>query len=340
MYEGFYRLSGKPFQLIPDARFFFNSKNHKRAMAYLRYGLKQGEGFIVITGDIGTGKTMLARNLFSELDRKEVVAAQLVTTQVEADDLIRMVSAAFGLPHDGISKATLLRNIEAFLRGQHAEGKRVLLVVDEAQNLPPRSVEELRMLSNFQEEGKALLQSFLLGQIELNRTLRAEGMEQFRQRIIAGFQLRPLERDETELYIKHRLERVGWAGDPSFSTESFAGIFEAAGGVPRRINMLCDRLLLFGALEEKHEIGAEEVALVKDEIAGEVGRGGETSPRSSGNGHAALSAHPPADAGDLQARLREVELEISRLRRQVQRDSRLLRQALLMQLGLGDDDQS
>lgn len=338
MYEGFYKLAGKPFQLIPDARFFFNSKHHKRAMAYLRYGLKQGEGFIVITGDIGTGKTMLARNLFGELDREEVVAAQLVTTQVEADDLLRLVCAAFGLPHDGLPKATLLRSLEVFLRTRRAEGKRILLVVDEAQNLPARSVEELRMLSNFQEEGRALLQSFLLGQIELNQTLQGEGMEQFRQRIIAGFQLRALDREETELYVKHRLQRVGWTDDPAFAGEAFDRIFDATGGVPRRINTLCDRLLLFGALEEKHEIGADEVDLVTEEIAGEVGRG--RPPAGSGPAAApAVQAAVQSPGGELQARLGQLEQEVAKLRRQVQRDSRLLRQALLMQLGLGDDDQ-
>ena len=338
MYEGFYKLAGKPFQLIPDARFFFNSKHHKRAMAYLRYGLKQGEGFIVITGDIGTGKTMLARNLFGELDREEVVAAQLVTTQVEAEDLLRLVCAAFGLPHDGLPKATLLRNLEVFLRARRAEGKRILLVVDEAQNLPARSVEELRMLSNFQEEGRALLQSFLLGQVELNQTLQGEGMEQFRQRIIAGFQLHALDRDETELYVKHRLQQVDWTGDPSFTTEGFDRLFDATGGVPRRINTLCDRLLLFGALEEKHEIGAEEVDLVTEEIAGEVGRGrlpGGVAPTVG----SLTPTTPYPLTGDAQVRLGQLEQEVARLRRQVQRDSRLLRQALLMQLGLGDDEE-
>ncbi|MCU0766271.1 MAG: XrtA-associated ATPase [Gammaproteobacteria bacterium] len=335
MYEGYYKLAGKPFQLIPDARFFFNSKSHKRAMAYLRYGLKQGEGFIVITGDIGTGKTMLVRNLFSELDRDEVVAAQLVTTQIEAEDLLRLVSAAFGLPHDDVSKATLLRNLEVFLRTRRAEGKRILLVVDEAQNLPKRSVEELRMLSNFQEDGRALLQSFLLGQIELNHTLQGEGMEQFRQRIIAGFELRPLDREETELYIKHRLERVGWAGDPEFTPAAFDRVFAATGGVPRRINTLCDRVLLFGSLEEKHRMDDEEIGLVSDEIANEVGRSGA---RGAARAAAPLSGGQDPVGGDVRERLAQLESEVARLRRQVQRDSRLLRQALLMQLGLGDDD--
>ncbi len=205
MYDDYYKLEGKPFQLTPDHRFFFNSKGHNRAMAYLRYGLEQGEGFIVITGGVGTGKTTLVRNLFEELTQKNVMAAQLVTTQVEAEDMLRMVCASFGLAHEGLNKATLLHNLEAIARARHAEGKQILLVVDEAQNLPARSVEELRMLSNFQVDNRALVQTFLLGQEEFKRTLQSSGMEQFRQRIIASYHLEPLSADETEKYIKHRL---------------------------------------------------------------------------------------------------------------------------------------
>jgi hypothetical protein len=182
------------------------------------------------------------------------------------------------------------------------------------------------------------LQSFLLGQVELNQTLQGEGMEQFRQRIIAGFQLRPLDREETESYVKHRLQRVGWAGDPSFTGEAFDRLFDATGGVPRRVNTLCDRLLLFGALEEKHDIGPDEVVLVTEEIAGEVGRG-----RLPVNGPVPVPGGLPTAAtalpAEAQARLAQLEQEVAKLRRQVQRDSRLLRQALLMQLGLGDDEQ-
>ena len=160
MYDEFYRLSGKPFQLTPDQRFFFASRVHHRAMAYLRYGLEQREGFIVITGPIGTGKTMLVRTLFSELNNREVMAAELVTTQVGPEDMLRMVCASFGLAHEGMNKATLLHNLEVIARTRFAEGKHILLVVDEAQNLPEQSLEELRMLANFQVDGRSLVQSF------------------------------------------------------------------------------------------------------------------------------------------------------------------------------------
>jgi putative secretion ATPase (PEP-CTERM system associated) len=270
MYDDFYKLSGKPFQLTPDHKFFFNSKGHNRAMAYLRYGLEQGEGFIVITGGIGTGKTTLVRNLFDELSNMNVMAAQLVTTQVDPDDMLRMVCASFGLAHEGLNKATLLHNLEAIARARHTEGKQMLLVVDEAQNLPPRSVEELRMLSNFQVNNKALVQTFLLGQEEFKRTLQSPGMEQVRQRIIASYHLDPLSADETEKYIVHRLQLVGWQQNPTFGEDVFRMIYEFSGGVPRRINAMCDRLMLFGCLEELRTIEKDAVLSVMQELEQEV----------------------------------------------------------------------
>src|SRR5262249_45499609 len=160
----FYKLSGKPFQLNPDPAFFFGSRGHKRAFAYLQYGLYQSEGFIIITGEVGTGKTTLVRNLFEHLDRTRVVAAQLVSTQLGADEMLRSVGVAFGLPVGNVNKAMLLGTLEAFLCQLATENKRALLIIDEAQNLTPRAIEELRMLSNFQLEDQALLQSFLVGQ--------------------------------------------------------------------------------------------------------------------------------------------------------------------------------
>ena len=166
MYESYYKLNARPFQLSPDPRFFYGSTNHKRAMSYLRYGLTQGEGFIVITGEIGTGKTMLVKTLIEELAKEDVVVAQLVTTQLQEDDTLRMVAASFGLSCEGLDKATILSNLETFMMSSTRKGKRLLLLVDEAQNLPQRSLEELRLLSNFQLGKKVLLQSFLLGQPE------------------------------------------------------------------------------------------------------------------------------------------------------------------------------
>jgi general secretion pathway protein A len=264
MYEAFYKLTVKPFQLNPDPNFYFGSRGHKRAMSYLEYGLHQGEGFIVITGEVGAGKTTLVRNLFVKLERDNVVGAQLVSTQLDADEILRMVTASFGLAHEEVSKAVLLKKLEGFLLACHKQGKRALLVVDEAQNLTQRAVEELRMLSNFQIGEKSLMQSFLLGQPEFRQTLQGEGMQQLRQRVIASYHLGPMDATDTRAYIEHRLNTAGWGGDPSFSDVAHAAIFDYTGGIPRRINTVCDRLMLMGYLEEKH---AFDVAEVNDVVA-------------------------------------------------------------------------
>ena len=265
MYETFYHLQGRPFQLTPDPRFFFSSRGHRRAVAYLVYGAHQGEGFIVITGEIGTGKTMLAATLAQKLASQNLIVAQVVSTRLGADDMVRMVAAAFGLPQDD-SKAVLLDRVAQFLLAGSRQGKRTLLIVDEAQNLPSLSVEELRMLSNFTHAGRPLLQTFLLGQPEFRKTLQGPEMEQLRQRVIASCHLGPMDRADTEAYIVHRLQTVGWRNDPSFSEDAFEGIYQHTGGIPRKINSLCDRLMLMGRLDERHAFTGGDVALVIDDM--------------------------------------------------------------------------
>jgi general secretion pathway protein A len=269
MYESYYGLSGKPFQLRPDPHFFFGSKGHKRAMAYLEYGLSQGEGFIVVTGEVGAGKTTLVRNLFNHLPSEQIVAAHIVNTHLDPDDTLRMVVAGFGLPYEGASKTDLLTRLEQFLRICDQQNKRALLVIDEAQNLNPKTVEELRMLSNFQTDDKSLLQTFLLGQPEFRTTLHSPGMQQLRQRVIASYHLGPMDADETRAYIEHRLATVGWKGDPSFDDGAYDAIFAYTGGIPRKTNTLCDRLLLMGYLEELHNFTAEHVNEVVTDISEE-----------------------------------------------------------------------
>jgi len=259
MYESFYGFNAKPFQLKPDPSFFFGSKGHKRAMAYLEYGLSQGEGFIVLTGEVGAGKTTLMRNLFRKLQTSEIVAAQIVNTHLDSNDILRLVAAAFGLSHDATSKAALLLELEQFLRQCDQQGKRALLVVDEAQNLSAHTLEELRMLSNFQTEDKPLLQTFLLGQPEFRRTLLGANMQQLRQRVIATYHLGPLDLLETRNYIEHRLKTVGWNNDPAIDEDAFSLIYNYTNGIPRKINLFCDRLLMMGCLEELHYFGKKEV---------------------------------------------------------------------------------
>jgi general secretion pathway protein A len=266
MYENYYGFSAKPFRLRPDPHFFYGSKGHKRAMAYLDYGLSQGEGFIVITGEVGAGKTTLVRNLLNNLPSEQIIAAHIVNTHLDSDDTLRMVVSAFGLEYENVSKADLLTRLERFLRACDQEGRRALLIVDEAQNLTARTVEELRMLSNFQTDDRPLLQTFLLGQPEFRTTLHSVGMQQLRQRVIASYHLGPMDAAETQAYIEHRLATVGWNGDPSFTAGAHAAIFGYTGGIPRKTNTLCDRLLLMGYLEELHAFTEDDVNTVIRDI--------------------------------------------------------------------------
>lgn len=267
MYESYYGLSDKPFRLRPDPHFFFGSKGHKRAMAYLEYGLSQGEGFIVITGEVGAGKTTLVRNLFNHIESDRIVTCHLVNTHLDSNDVLRGVVGGFGLPcEDSASKTTLLGRLEAFLRQCEQDGKRALLVVDEAQNLTPKVVEELRMLSNFQTDEKSLLQTFLLGQPEFRATLHSPGMSQLRQRVIATYHLGPMDGAESQAYIEHRMRTVGWTGNPHLTPGAYSAVFAYTGGIPRKTNHLMDRLLLMGFLEEMQEFSETDVDTVIRDI--------------------------------------------------------------------------
>jgi general secretion pathway protein A len=308
MYEAFYGLSSKPFLLSPDPNFYFGSKQHSRARAYLEYGISCNEGFVIVTGEIGAGKTTILRTLIEGMHGSNVIIGQLVTTQLDAEDTLRMVGAAFGFNVKGIPKSELLIALEAFLLSKVSKGQHCLLIVDEAQNLTMRAVEELRMLSNFQFGNKALLQSFLIGQPEFREILRRPEMEQFRQRVAATCHIGPLNGDETRGYIQHRLKCAGSTGQPSFDDAAFVAIHEASGGIPRRINSICDRLLLLGFLNGRTHLTVDDVAeVVKDfatkttiDIELDVGKGGAA---------AAARNVPRANGHDLSADLSRIGLD-------------------------------
>jgi general secretion pathway protein A len=269
MYESFYKLKQTPFLLTPDPGFFFNSKTHRKALAYLLYGLEQQEGFIVITGDVGTGKTTLVSYLLNQIDIRNFVIAKIENTSLQALDLLRMICAEFGLPYTESGKAQLILTLEQFFREQVTAGKRVLLIVDEAQNLPEKSLEELRMLSNLQWQGRPLLQCYLLGQNQLREILRSGDLKQLRQRIIASHVLNPLDLDETRDYIKHRLNVAGWYNDPKIDGKVIRGIYDYSRGIPRIINLLCSRMMLYGQLEQLHHIDYPAFEQVLEDIKDE-----------------------------------------------------------------------
>ena len=270
MYAEFYGLTAPPFQLTPDARFFYESTVHRQAMAYLVYGLHHAEGFIIITGEVGAGKTILVENLLSTIDRSNFVTAKIVTTQLAGDDLLHMVAAGFGIAKEGLAKGPLLQRISEFVTAQHRNGKRVLLIVDEAQNLSFEALEELRMLSNIVIGRTMALQSFLLGQPQFRATLGSPRLDQLRQRVTAAYHLGPLGESESRAYVEHRLRRADWKGDPHLTEDCFPLIHQRTAGVPRQINTLCSRLLLFGFLEELHTLTGEAVEKVANDLREEI----------------------------------------------------------------------
>jgi putative secretion ATPase (PEP-CTERM system associated) len=271
MFESHFGFSAPPFQLSPDPSFYFESKGHGVALSYLKYGVYQREGFIVVTGEIGCGKTTLVRTLLEGLDTREVVAAQVVNTQLDSYDLLHAICTAFGVPIAGSSKAHMLATLEAFFTSLAATRRRALLVIDEAQNLGTKEVEELRMLSNFQLGPQALLQSFLVGQPELRLMLRSSTMEQLRQRVIASCHLGAMNATETRAYVEHRLRHVGWNAFPAFADDAFDQVHAFSGGIPRRINVLCTRVLLACWLAGNDAITASDVANAAAELGAEMG---------------------------------------------------------------------
>lgn len=270
MFDDFYGLSGRPFQLTPDPSFYFPSGTHRKALSYLRYGLAQGEGFIVITGEVGAGKSTLVAHLIASVDPAQLTVGQVVTSKLDGEELVHVVAQSFGLDISGHDKASALGAIEGFLHEEARAGRRCLLIVDESQNLTISALEELRMLSNFQLGSHPLLQTLLLGQPEFRGTLHNHPeLEQLRQRVIAAHHLEPMEAGEIEPYVLHRLKQVGWSGNPSFDQRVFTELHEASGGIPRRINQIANRLLLLGAVEQRTRIDAAMLQNVLAEMEGD-----------------------------------------------------------------------
>ncbi len=271
MYESFYRLKLDPFLLTPDSRFVFAQDNYEEAFSHLKYGLIKGEGFVVVTGSPGAGKTTLIEDLLSICRDDDLVIGQLQASPLKVDELLRLVEHAFGIEPGEVDRVSLIISIQEFLREQFRYGRRVLLIVDEAQNLSIESLEQLRLLANIQSrENKHRLQVFLLGQPALRDSIRSPQLEQLRQRIVSYCQLEPLSLSETRAYILHRLQVAGWRGDPEFTAAAITRIHDYCGGVPRRINLVCGRLLLNGLADERHRIDERDVIEVIAEMPPEM----------------------------------------------------------------------
>jgi len=270
VYEKFYKLKSRPFQLMPDPRLLFESRNHKRALDYLIYGLERREGFVVITGDVGTGKTLLLQTMLTQISVRHLQIARVAMANLDAESVVAAVAGAFGLPQKSRSKFELLDALIAKLGSGRNKGS--LLIVDEAQACTVEALEELRAISNLQAGGQALVQVILVGQTELRDLLHRGSMAHLRQRIVASHHLLPLEADEVPQYVLHRLDAVGWqAGRPNIARDIFDPIMAWSRGIPRRINLIMDRLMVYGFLEEKMYLGAEDVAVVIEEFQSELG---------------------------------------------------------------------
>ncbi|MGB7656229.1 MAG: XrtA/PEP-CTERM system-associated ATPase [Novosphingobium sp.] len=326
MFNDFYGLTGRPFQLTPDPAFYFESLTHRKALSYLSYGLAQGEGFVVITGEVGAGKSTLVAHLMATIDPARLTAAQIVTSKLDGEELVHVVAQAFGLIVDGHDKASALGAIEAFLHDEARAGRRCLLVVDESQNLSLEALEELRMLSNFQLGSHPLLQTLLLGQPEFRDLIQDHPqLEQLRQRVIAAHHLDAMELAEVQPYIEHRLKCVGWSGNPKFDQRVYTELFEASGGVPRRINQICNRLMMLGAVDQRSRIDGAMLSQVLEELELD----GTMPLKKSAKSEAApeqqslsTPAHQPipvdaVTAAQLQAMLAERDAQIAELQQAV-----------------------
>jgi general secretion pathway protein A len=323
MYTDYYGLTERPFQLTPDARFWFASATHKKAMAYLGYGLAQGEGFITITGDIGAGKSTLVAHLLATIDRERLNVIHIASTQVGGDDLLRLVAQGLGIVTAGTEKARLLDAVEQRLDEEARRGRRTLVVADEAQNLSVAALEELRMLSNFTQQGRALIQILLLGQPEFrDRVASDPALEQLRQRVIASHHLEPIEANEVEPYLVHRLACAGWQGRPAFAPDAFVSLYRHSGGVPRRLNQLANRLLLQGAVEEAGGFDGADVERVVADLAADAPQAAPTAPASA----------PEREPEPTQTRVRDLQLErrVSALEARINEQEVIVRRVLTL----------
>lgn len=253
MYEKFYCLTEKPFNATPDSKFFFPSDKHTEALNTLIYAISERKGFVVITGEIGAGKTTVCRTLLSKLDLETKVAL-ITNTNINAKELIAGILDEFEIEHKGGSKQKLLSHLNNYLIKQLSNGTNVVLIVDEAQNLTPKVLEEIRMLSNLETEKEKLIQIILLGQPQLKAKLEHHNMEQFKQRIAVYYHITSLDRAEAEQYIKHRLGLINTDAQNIFTLKAIDAIYRHSRGIPRLINLIADSALLSGYVAETKQI--------------------------------------------------------------------------------------
>ncbi len=271
MYCDFYGFREKPFSITPNPRFIFLSKKHREALAHLQYGIDTYAGFIELTGEVGTGKTTLLRTFLNRLDEGSHRTALIFNPCISSLELLRSINREYGIPHGSLSKAELLEELNSFLLAQRAAGRKVVLVIDEAQNLAPDVLEQIRLISNLETETDKLLQIVLAGQPELLDLLARSELRQLNQRITVRYHLLPLDFEDMATYIEHRMELAGRWRAAIFAKGALKRIFRFSGGVPRLINIACDRALLVGFTEDQREISGGMAAKAIAELKGGKG---------------------------------------------------------------------
>jgi putative secretion ATPase (PEP-CTERM system associated) len=315
MYETFYQFREKPFQIVPNPAFLYKSPKHETALSYLEYGVAENVGFILLTGEIGSGKTMLVHYILSRLNAS-IDAAVIFNTNVSSEELLGMILEEFDVPRATNDKASLLSALNQFLIDRYAQRKRVLLIIDEGQNLSEKALEEVRMLSNLQSDDQSLLQIMLVGQPELVAKLKKPSMRQFTQRIAASYHLTGLNREETGEYISHRLVTAGGRPD-LFTAAAVDLIHQLSGGIPRSINLLCQAALVYGFAEESQMISQDIVRQILEDNLGVGYPGAGPSPSA---GVPDRGGEPAADASHnngFQERIESIEQMVNDIQRTV-----------------------
>ncbi len=310
MYKNFYGFKEKPFQIVPNPGYLYMSKKHENALTYLEYGIVEGAGFILLTGEIGTGKTTLIRHMLNQIE-EEIEVAVVFNTNVTSDQLFDFIMREFELTPEKDNKAENMDRLNRFLINKYAEGKRVLLIIDEAQNLSVEALEEIRMISNLHTDEQMLLQIMLVGQPELRTNLKKPNLAQLAQRIAVNYHLSPLTLEETGQYIAYRLVKAG--GKPGlFTPETIALIHQASNGIPRTINLICDSALVYGFADEIETIDKPliEQVLKENEKIGFDDDAGDDIPAQSARAEG-------ENNGMLLQRLESLEMDVRLLQKQV-----------------------
>lgn len=328
MYEKYFNLNAKPFDLVPNPEFLFLSKSHKKALTYLDYGIRERVGFILLTGEVGSGKTTIIRDLIKK-HHDEVVISKIFNTRVNSEQLIAMINDDFGIPVSGKDKTSMLRDLNEFLVEQYARGNSPVLIIDEAQNLTQKLLEEIRMLSNLETDSSKLLQIILVGQPELRATMKSPSLRQLRQRISINCHLQPLSRQEVEQYILYRLEVAGNRDAISFSQGAFDLIYSSSRGIPRIINILCDFILISAFADETKILNDEMVREVIGELdvdqqfwqadVGEINIGNQQKQSLTGD----------VDAGEITRVLQTINRRLD----SIERDSRSYSDSIVKEFG-------